>query len=251
VRRARHALILACGWLLAGCLGSAQATDVSLYAYHLKPPYIVDPKKSVGLYYELARRLNHLQSQHRYKTVYLPRKRLESLLEQEQLDGLVLGVNPHWFNDASQHRYAWSQPWIKDRDIVASRSDHPIAYSQPESLIGKRVGLSLGYYYFGINELADKGQLQRDDSQNEALTLEKLMLGRVDAMVITQRTLNTLYKTRPDYVGKIHIAPVPHDVYERHILVPHAYQALLPELNQALARLADDPQWQAMLKVDQ
>jgi polar amino acid transport system substrate-binding protein len=238
---------------LALLLASAASTadEVKLYAYHLKPPYIIDAEKGTGLYFELAKRLNQLQTQHRYKTVYLPRKRLESLLEQEQLDGLVLGVNPHWFNDASQHRYGWSHGWINDRDIVISRSDQPIPYSRPESLIGKRVGLSIGYYYVGVNELADKGQLTRENSANESLTLEKLVRGQVDAMIITQRTLNHLYKQHPEYVGKLFTATVPHDTYERMILLPKAQQALVPVLNQSLAKLAEDPHWQALLKADQ
>lgn len=236
--------------LLSAC-GSGLAAEIKLYAYHLKPPYIIDAEKGSGLYFEMARRLNQLQTGHRFKTVYLPRKRLESLLEQEQLDGLVLGVNPHWFNDASQHRFGWTHGWIKDRDIVISRSEQPVVYSRPESLIGKRVGLSLGYYYFGVNELAERGQLQRDNSANESVTLEKLIMGRVDAMIITQRTLNHLYKQHPEYVGKLYIAAVPHDSYERMILVPKAQQALVPMLNQSLDKLADDPQWQALLKVDQ
>lgn len=236
--------------LLLACSASG-ADEVKLYAYHLKPPYIIDADKGTGLYFELARRLNQLQTQHHYKTVYLPRKRLESLLEQETLDGLVLGVNPHWFNDASQHRYAWSIPWIKDRDIVISRSDSPVPYARPDSLIGKRIGLSLGYYYFGLNELADKGQLTRDNSPNETVTLDKLHMGRIDAMVITQRTLNHIYKQHPEYVGKFYTAQVPHDTFERMILLPKAQQALVPDLNHGLARLAEDPQWQAMLKADQ
>jgi polar amino acid transport system substrate-binding protein len=229
----------------------AMAAEIKLYAYHLKPPYIIDAEKGTGLYFELAKRLNQVQTQHRYTTVYLPRKRLESLLEQEQLDGLVLGVNPHWFNDASQHRFAWSHGWIKDRDIVISRSDQPVNFSRPDSLVGKRVGMSLGYYYFGVSELADKGQLTRDNSPNESVTLEKLVKGRVDAMIITQRTLNHLYKQHPEYVGKLFIAPIPHDTYERMILLPKAQQALVPVLNQSLAKLAEDPHWQGLLKADQ
>ncbi len=239
------------GLALLLAAGSAAAAEIKLYAYHLKPPYIIDAEKGSGLYFELAKRLNQLQTKHRYKTVFLPRKRLESLLEQDQLDGLVLGVNPHWFNDASQHRYAWSHSWIKDRDIVISRSDQPVAYSRPDSLIGKRVGMSLGYYYFGVSELADKGQLTRDNSPNESVTLDKLVKGQVDAMIITQRTLNHLYKQHPEYVGKLFTASVPHDTYERMILLPKSQQALVPILNQSLTKLADDPHWQALLKADQ
>ncbi len=244
-RRAIAALVLLCA------SAAGMAADIKLYAYHLKPPYIIDPDKGIGLYYDLARKLNQVQSQHHYSTHYLPRKRLESLLEQEQLDGLVLGVNPHWFNDASQHRYAWSIGWIKDHDIVVSRSDNPVNYARPESLLGKRVGLSLGYYYVGVNELADKGLLTRDNSPNETVTLEKLVLGRVDAMIITQRTLHHLTKQHPEYVGKLYTAPIPHDSFERMILLPKSQQALVTSLNQSLAKVADDPQWQALLKADQ
>lgn len=230
--------------LLLAVPGPARADEVILYAYHLKPPYIIDRAKETGLYYDLARYLNERISGHTFRTVYLPRRRLEHDLELGRLHGLVIGVNPSWFKDEKRTRYDWSPPFLRDEDVVVSHQAAPVGYLGPESLVSKHIGLSMGYYYYGIDELVRAGRIMRDDAVNEEATLEKLALKRIDAAVVTRRTLEYLQRQRREWRGAFHVASKPHDEFDRMILIPHAYSALLPDLAAALGPIGHDVDWQ-------
>lgn len=231
------------------CLWSVRADEVVLYAYHLKPPYIVDAEQGVGLYYDLARYLNERIGEHRFTTVYLPRRRLETELEQGRLKGLVLGVNPLWFKDESHTRYLWSPAFMNDEDVVVSRSEQPLRYEGPDSLVGLRVGLPTGYYYYGVDELVKAGRIERDDAVSEGANLGKLMLGRVDAIIISRPTLDYYLRHHADWSGRFYVAAKPHDRFDRFVLVPKNYADLLPDLNAALGGILRDPVWRAQREI--
>ncbi len=243
--RALRGLIMVCLMLVA-VPGSAD-DEIILYAYHLKPPYLIDLKKQVGLYFDLARYLNARIVGHKFKTVYLPRRRLEHELELQRLDGLVVGVNPSWFRDESRTRYLWSPPFLRDQDVVVSLAEAPVAYEGPESLVGHKVGLSMGYYYYGVDELVRAGRVTRDDANNEEISLEKLALHRVDSAIVTRRTLDFLYVQRPAWKALFSVAKKPHDEFDRMVLIPRQYAGLLPDIAAALGPIMHDPEWEKLL----
>lgn len=229
--------------LAMSCAAHAAAAEFILYAYHLKPPYIVDRDKEVGIYYDLARLLTNRIPGHTFKTVYLPRRRLEHDLQLGRLHGMVIGVNPSWFKDESRTRYLWSPSFLHDNDVVVSAAARPLRYDGPESLVGLHIGLSMGYYYFGVDELIRAGRLQRDDAINEETSLDKLMRGRVDAAIVTRRTLDYLVRRRPQWKNQFHSARVPHDSYDRMLLIPREFAAIVPDLNAVLGPIAHDAEW--------
>jgi polar amino acid transport system substrate-binding protein len=243
--------VTALRFLLLCCLllpaRPATAADITLYAYHLKPPYIVDRDKQIGIYYDMARYLNERISGHTFKTVYLPRRRLEHELELGRLGGLVIGVNPAWFKDETRTRYLWSPPFLRDLDVVVSLSKSPVGYEGPESLVGKHVGLSMGYYYYGVDELVRAGRVQRDDAVNEETSLEKLMLHRVEATIVTRRTLDYLVSHKPEWKHVFHVAKKPHDDFDRMILIPQEFASVAPDLSTVLGPIMHDPEWAKMV----
>ncbi|MCG2585051.1 ABC transporter substrate-binding protein [Massilia sp. TS11] len=243
---ARLFSLLLCG--LLAWPGLAAADEIILYAYHLKPPYIVDRDKQTGLYFDLAAYLNERVSAHSFKTVYLPRRRLEHDLETGRLNGLVVGVHPAWFKDESRTRYLWSPPFVHDEDVVVSNSGSPLPYAGPESLVGKSVGLSMGYYYFGIDELVRAGRIKRDEAISEEVSLDKLRLKRIDATVVTRRTYDYLLRHRPEWRKEFFVSKKPHDEFDRLILVPKEYGFVMQDLNAALGPILHDPQWQKILR---
>ncbi|MBH9551502.1 substrate-binding periplasmic protein [Inhella gelatinilytica] len=228
-------------------LTASAAEDTVLYSYHLKPPYL-DLTRKEGLYYELADLLSLRVPGLRCRVEYLPRRRLEADLVAGRLRGAILGVHPTWFRDAERSRYLWTPPVMRDADVVVSRHDHPVAYTGPDSLVGVRMALPRGYYYAGIEELVQAGRIPREESESDETALMMLSLGRADATVITRRTLYTLLARRPGLRGRFHVAPKPHDEYERHILVPHDQPALHKQLSEGVALLARDPAWQGRLQ---
>lgn len=234
-------------WAL-GALLPARAEDVVLYAYHLKPPYIVDEAQRKGLYYDLAQELSKRVRGYTFRTEYLPRLRLERDLEKGTLKGLVVGVNPAWFKDLAHTRFLWSPPFMHDTDVVVSTPQHPLAYEGPQSLVGKKVGLSRGYYYFGVDELVADARVLRDDADGEEANLTKLLLGRVDAVIVTQRTLDYLQSHHSDWHNAFFVAPKPHDAYDRMVLIPREFAAVAAPLAAALGQLQQDARWRSRLK---
>lgn len=238
-------MLLGMFWLVCA---PAAADEIVLYAYHLKPPYLIDRNKQAGLYYDLARYLNQHVSGHTFKTVYLPRKRLETDLENGRLHGLVVGVHPTWFRDAARTRYLWSPPFMTDEDVVVSLHSDPVQYDGPESLAGKHLGLSFGYYYYGVDELVKSGRIARDDAVSEEASLDKLARKRVDATIITRRTLDYMLRHRADWQQQFYVARKPHDAFERMILIPREFSSAAPAITHALAAILQDPAWQKVLR---
>jgi polar amino acid transport system substrate-binding protein len=238
--------LLACCVLLA-CV-PARAEEVILYAYELKPPFVIDRDKQSGIYYDLASYLNERITGHTFRTVYLPRRRLEHDLELGKLHGLVIGVNPTWFKDDARTRYYWSPAILRDQDMVVSQRAKPVPYDGPESMVGRRVGLPMGYYYYGVDELVQAGRVQRDDAVNEEFCLDKLALKRVDVVIVTRRTLEFLERTRAQWKDQFYVAKKPHDEYDRMVLIPHEFASLVPDLNAALGPIMRDPAWLGIIK---
>jgi len=243
----RRRLLIAGGLSLLARGGHANS-EVVLYAYHLKPPYLEDLEHRQGLYFELAELLGLRTPGIRFRTEYLPRRRLEADLEGGRLHGLVIGVNPVWFKDAQRSRYLWSAAFMHDTDVVVSLHKQPVLYNGPDSLAGLNIALPRGYYYYGVDELVQAGKARRTDCEGEESALMMMVLGRVQATIITRRTLYAFLARRPGLRGQFHVALQPHDEYERFILVPQEFAEVLKPLNDALHVLARDPGWQARLQ---
>lgn len=240
--RRRRALLA-----LAAPLPLRAADELTLYAYHLKPPYMSDLARRQGLYFDLAELLSLRAPRLRFRTEYLPRRRLDQELAAGRLGGLVLGVHPSWFKDSERKLYLWTPAFMRDADVVVSRHEQPVSYIGAESLAGLRMALPRGDYYAGIDELVRAGRIQRTDSESEETALMMMSLGRADASIVTRRTLYALIAERPGLRGRFHVAAQPHDEFERHILVPRELAALHQPVSEALLQLVRDPAWQTRL----
>ncbi|MBI2381628.1 MAG: transporter substrate-binding domain-containing protein [Gammaproteobacteria bacterium] len=222
------------------------AEPLILYAYHYKPPFIVDVERREGLYFDFGEYVNRKLGRQAVRTEYEPRKRLEARVDSPVFHDAVIGVSPIWFKDKRQTRFLWTSTWMHDRDEVVSLRSNPVNYDGPESVRGKRFAASLGYYYYGLDELAQKGGLIREDSIGEPQSLNRLLLGRIDFAVISRSTLNYLLGRRP-METRLYISPKAHDEFERRILLSPVNTDFLPELERVVAASRQDPEWQAIL----
>ncbi|CCQ12213.1 hypothetical protein PALB_31140 [Pseudoalteromonas luteoviolacea B = ATCC 29581] len=204
-------LIVLCAFMAHG------RPAVTLYVYHLKAPYIIDLTEEQGLYYDIAALFNRHQDSVQFITHYLPRKRLDKLIEDNQLDGLVLGVNPIWFGDVNRQKYLWTNSLVEDVDDFVSNKNKPFEYEGRATLIGKTVGGILGYRYFGVDELAQEEKLERVNTNEELQLLEMVLKGRLDTAIVSRKTRRYLERQN-DWKGVFHISELPHDRFTRHIM---------------------------------
>ncbi|MFZ6873489.1 substrate-binding periplasmic protein [Undibacterium sp. Di27W] len=220
---------------------------IKVYSYHLKPPLILDQATGRGLYNDMLSYLNKENTGYRFELIYLPRRRLDLLVNSGQLDGLVIGVNPVWFNDKEEQKFLWTLPVMNDIDEVVSSKNRPFEFTGAKSMNGMRIGLVLGYYYFGVNELIAEGKILRDDASSEEHSFRKLMAGRIDAAIISRSNYDYEMKNHPELQGLFHISKNPHDQYDRQILIPLHMTKVQQQINIILRNAANDPIWQKLI----
>ncbi|MDP3814290.1 ABC transporter substrate-binding protein [Pseudomonas sp.] len=243
---ARLVLALLC---LGGALPSqaAEPRHITVYAYHLKPPFIVDQHQEQGLYYDFSAFLNSKGDAYRFRTQFVPRNRVEHDLAHQRFDGVLLGVNPIWFQDQAEKKYLWTPGIFEDQDEIVSLIETRFDYQGPQSLIGKKLGGVLGFSYFGVDTLAAKGHIARINTVGEREVLEMLLKGRVDAGIVSRSTLNYLV-AREGWQGRFYLSRQPHDTFSRRVLVLRRDQELYDYLLPILQGLQTDKDWQAILR---
>lgn len=209
-------------------------TTVIVYFYHDMPPYVIESKRNIGLYYDFVRMLNQEQKQWQFEAQFLPRVRIEYMLNHDLLPGILLGVNPLWFKDPDKKRFYWSPAILTDQDILVSRKANKVDYQAPSSLFGKRISGIRGYYYFGISEAAETGQLKLSDNSDMKAVLDEVLKTGSDAGIVSEAFFNYTSKNR-GWEQYLYAAPTPHDRFTRHLLIPQRY----PELRAPLITLTE------------
>ncbi|QCI13725.1 amino acid ABC transporter substrate-binding protein [Pseudomonas putida] len=116
----------------------------------------------------------------------MARLRLQQAMEDGDID-VRCYVSPQWFN-ARPGNFIWSIPLIRQRDLLVGRATDT-APALPEQLPSQAIGTVLGFVYDTLDPLFAKGQLQREDSRNQLLALQKLQAGRYRLAVSNQLSL--------------------------------------------------------------
>ncbi|MFD2165257.1 substrate-binding periplasmic protein [Thalassotalea euphylliae] len=237
---------LFCSYATANGVVSAPVLSVPVYSYHLKPPLIIDDQEQKGLYFDFVNYLNSSSKDYQFQLTHIPRKRIDKMLAEKELDGILLGVNPVWFKDKQETKYLWSPRIFTDRDELVSLKETPVEYINPDSLEGKVFGGVRGFYYFGINEIIKQQRVLRIDTVHEIDLFSMLLNRRIDAAVISRSTFDYMVKIN-EWQDKFHLSKKPHDIYDRRVLIPldneHLYHYLLPIISQ----MEFDEQWQSTL----
>jgi len=215
---------------------------IPVYVYHQQPPYIIDFSMQKGLYFEFVKRLNILSDNYRFEVIYIPRKRVERMLEQHSMNGILLGVNPKWFKDKDESKYLWSSVVFNDRDEIVSLKSKPVEYSGPDSLAGMIIAGVRGFYYYGINELVSANKAQRIDTVSEPDLFMMLLKQRADVTIISKLTFNYMINNN-DWQSSFHLSATPHDIYQRRILIPRNMAKTHQPIQQHIIKIQQDITW--------
>lgn len=230
-------LIFCCALLLASC---ARAETVTVYtAANFAPLMLGDGR---GLYPDLITHLNKHSGSLQYELRYLPRRRLQVMLEDGSLDGIVMGMMPEWLNDRDQTRYKWTAPFSTDRFALVSLATRPVDPSRAAILTRGTIGVTTGYVYPGLERWFSGLRLTRSDGASDEKNIEKLFLGRLDCVLVAESMAR--YYVRNHYQGKqLRIFVMPGDPTERRFLVQHRDARLFEPLSATVRKLRDDPAW--------
>ena len=231
------------------CISSsatAQKQSIIAYTYHLKPPFITGLAEEQGLYFDLSVLMSQ-QKEYEFFTVFMPRKRLDKILEQGKLDGIVLGANPVWFKDKAQTKYFWSSPFLSDRDEFVSLPSLAFEYRGAQSLLGRTLAGVRGYFYVNIEPLVTDGKIRRFDSIGENEVLQMVLKGRADIGIVSRSTFDYIRQKKPE-LNLLYISQQPHDQFNRHIMVPKDLPEVYENLEGLLSSESFQDKWRVLVE---
>lgn len=225
--------------------GFAQAqSEVTVWTYNDRTPFVVDKAKHDGLEYRLCDWLTReSKGQYHYTLKVSTAPEIRSLLEADKLDGIVLGVNPVWFAKAIADKALWTPPILFDKNCVLSLSAAKVDYKGPASLAGKRIAVVKAWFYPELKAQFEGGQATRLDFGSEPLALKAVAEGKADVAIVSEWTF--LYEQlRNDLQGDWFQADQPLSAFTRQILVPASRKALHEHLGKVLADVKKNAGWQ-------
>jgi polar amino acid transport system substrate-binding protein len=235
-------LSLLCALLLGA---GARAEVVNVYTSANFAPLMLGDGR--GIYPDLVAYLNRRKLDGlSFRLQFMPRKRLQVKLEDSSLDGIVIGMMPEWFDDIAQKKYLWTQPFAADRFALVAPQSSAINPELPATLAGKTVGVTLGYVYPGLDDWFVRARAQRSDGLSDEKNIEKLLLGRVDSVIVAESMAR--YFIRTHKLGdKLRVKPMPGPGTERRFLVPHRQARTYAQIAPVIKALRDDPEWKRIV----
>ena len=225
---------------LATPVFAQQKQEVMLLTYHLKAPYIVNLGEQKGLYFDLATYLNSHSQHYQFKTEFMPRKRIDALL-QKPFANVVVGVQPVWFK-AFSDKVQFTVPILQESDVFVSLSSSPQTDSELSSLNGKTFIGVQGYRYIKLEQAEKNGDLGRVDTLQEDSVLDMLRLGRGDFTIISKTALQYKF-SHGEKADDFYIAKQPHEQVMRSLMLSNDQAQLASELDTLLRQMLCDPNW--------
>jgi polar amino acid transport system substrate-binding protein len=240
----KKCLVLLAMLLAAALCGIARAEVVLVYTSAQVAPLMV--ADGSGIYPDMVSYLNRQKLGNlTFKLTYLPRKRLQLKAESGQLDGIVIGMMPHWFDDADQKKFLWTAPFAVDRYVVVLPPGGAYVPGAAGALSGRTLGMVLGYSYPDLLDWIRQQGVVRTDALSDEHNLEKLRLGRLDSVAIAESVFR-YYKKR-HLADNFNVYPLPSRQTERRFLVPHRMEAVYDQIAPVLRKARDAPEWQRMM----
>jgi polar amino acid transport system substrate-binding protein len=222
-----------------------QKQEVLLLTYHLKAPYVVNLGEQKGLYFDLAGYLNRHSEHYRFKTEFMPRKRIDAML-QRPFAHVVVGVQPSWFK-AFADSVSFSVPILQESDVFVSLTSNALTNAELTNLTGKTFIGVQGYRYTGLEAAEKSGSLSRVDTLQEDNVLDMLRLGRGDFTVMSQSTLHYKF-SHGEQAERFYVAEQPHEQVLRRLMYSSTESQLGAEINALLSQMRQDPTWLTILQ---
>lgn len=127
--------------------------------------------------------------------LFYPTNRLNLLLDNGNLD-LNYADSPLWNGPQASQRFVYSQPYLTVREYLYFLTQHPDRRQSLEQLKQLRVGTVRGYSYPLLDEAVNGGRLSKVETSDDAVLLDLLLLGRVDAIAMVDDVFVNLLAAR-------------------------------------------------------
>lgn len=169
---------------------------------------------------------------------FYPWARAFAIAQQGDVDASI-----GWYRTPEREKDFWfSEPVFLESQVLFHLKERPLVWKKLDDLKGKRIGATIGYTYGAEFQAMEETQAIRvERTPSDAQNLEKLLRGRVDAVVISQAVGARLVKGMgPDRASLITFHPTPVNAGTLHVIFPKksaASQDLLKQFDRGLKKL--------------
>ncbi len=135
----------------------------------------------------------------------------------------------------------WTSPFASDRFALVSLASNPV---DPNAAAQSRrsIGITTGYVYPGLDSWFVRSDLQRKEGASDEKNIEKLLLGRVDCVIVAESMARYFIRTR-QFDTKLKVFPMPGPGTERRFLVQRRHAGVYRRLAPAIKALREDGAW--------
>jgi polar amino acid transport system substrate-binding protein len=233
---------------LLSCAIAQARTEITVFTYNDRPPFVVDKAKQEGLEYRLVQWLNKQGAQYHFTLKVVSGPEAKEMVANKDLKGVLMGVSPAWFNEEVRTTWLWTPPVLWDRDVIISLNPIKIENTGPSALDGRTFAGVKGFFYPGIMDAIKEGKIHRTDTESEIASLEMVAARKAEVTIVSEWTL--LYaQLRLLMDGDFYMAGKPFEEFERKILVPPGMKGLHEYLTKVLKDVKKNSGWQEATKV--
>lgn len=169
---------------------------------------------------------------------FYPWARAFAIAQQGDVDASI-----GWYRTPEREKDFWfSEPVFLESQVLFHLKERPLVWKKLDDLKGKRIGATIGYTYGAEFQAMEEAQAIRvERTPSDAQNLEKLLRGRVDAVVLSQAVGARLVKGMgPDRASLITFHPTPVNAGTLHVIFPKksaTSQDLLKQFDRGLKKL--------------
>jgi hypothetical protein len=223
---------------------ASSAEQITVYAYHHFSPYI-NLEQNRGLHLDFVNELNNsveLEAEFVYQQV--SRRELNEMMAAGE-PAMVIWTNPKWFK-GMQIPINWSTPIFSTRAVMIALKERALKYDRIEDLYGLTLGGRVGFPYVDIDEFVDADLLQRIDAESAEESIEQLLSGEADFVIMSQTRILELAR-RNGLLSQLEMIGEPRDIYAQHVILTNHFLDQLPAINQVIEKLLHSSEWQDKL----
>lgn len=207
------------------------------------PPFYSSTMERYGVVYNLVEQVFE-HAGYRLHHQFYPFMRAKTLTQKGKAD-VIVGV---WHRKTREEWIAFSKPLLSVNVVLYKRVDRAIDYKEIGDLKSYSIGIGRGY---ANPQAFSSANLTTEAVSSDIVNLKKLLIGRIDLVLISEEVANYLIESRgSEYQGKFERVGEPLSVEQFHIGVAKSlpnYQQILDDFDHSLESMEQNGQvWQIL-----
>ncbi len=200
------------------------------------PPYTIKNSGEAvsGIFVEVIQQIAQSYG-HDIEVISLPRKRVTSMMLNEQVDLTVAAIE--WIKNADD--FIFTDGILDSRDVLFSLRKDPLLFSKLEDLYGNSLSTHLGYYYPFLNAAFVSQKILRRDALSFESMFKLALSNRTDAVVMNRDVGLWMIKNNPEFQGQFISSDKAINTFKLRLMFNKKWQPFVNKFNEKLALMRE------------